>query len=111
MAPLGVRVITLLTGGVATNFLSNLELVKLPPDSYYLSVQDIIQHQSVDVPFAVSPEAFAQAVLRPVERGVSGKVWVGGASWMAWVMVKLLPVPDALFVSLCEDAVCEGLLT
>lgn len=64
MAPLGVRVVTLLTGGVSTKFLSNLDAVDLPKDSYYLSVRDVIQHKSEDVPMAVSAEAFAQEVLR-----------------------------------------------
>lgn len=64
MAPLGVRVITLLTGGVSTKFLANLESVELPKDSYYQSVIDVIQHKSEDVPMAVSAEAFAQEVLR-----------------------------------------------
>lgn len=75
MAPLGVRVITLLTGGVATNFLSNVEAVDLPANSYYLSVKDIIQHKSEDVPMAVSPDAFAQEVLR-VRRSTRGQVFL-----------------------------------
>lgn len=72
MAPLGVRVITLLTGGVASKFLSNLETVALPENSYYLSVKDVIQHKSEDVPMAVSPEAFAQEVLRVRNRSPCG---------------------------------------
>lgn len=99
MAPLGVRVITLLTGGVATKFITNLDTVDLPSDSYYTNVKDIIQHKSEDIPFAQSPEEFAQSVLRPVERGASGKMWVGGAAWMARAMMSFLPLPDAFYVS------------
>lgn len=99
MAPLGVRVITLLTGGVATRFLSNLDPVDLPKDSYYLNVKDVIMHRSEDVPMAVSAEAFAQEVLRPVQKGASGKAWVGGAAWMARVL--MLFMPECVFVSTC----------
>jgi 1-acylglycerone phosphate reductase len=42
LAPLGVRVITLITGGIATNFLTNLQTVELPEDSYYICVKDVI---------------------------------------------------------------------
>lgn len=99
MAPLGVRVLTLLTGGVATKFITNLDPVELPADSYYTDVKDIIQHKSEDIPFAQAPDAFAQSVLRPVERGASGKMWVGGAAWMARVMMSFIPLPDSFYVS------------
>ena len=91
MEPLGVRVLTLLTGGVATKFLSNVSSVDLPADSYYLSVQDVIKYQSNDVPMAVTPEAFAREVLAPVEKGASGKQWVGGAAWMSRVVMVWFP--------------------
>lgn len=64
MAPLGVRVITLMTGGVATKFLSNRETVSLPQESYYHAVKHIIEHQSSEVPMAVSQESFASEVLK-----------------------------------------------
>jgi hypothetical protein len=84
-----VRVITLITGGITTNFLDNMqtEPLKLPENSYYGAIKDDIQAQEEDVPFGVPPEKFAQDVLKQVERGSTGKFWVGGAAWMSRVML------------------------
>lgn len=46
---------------------------------------------------AVTPEAFAREVLRPVEKGASGKLCVGGAAWMARGF--MLFIPECMFVS------------
>jgi 1-acylglycerone phosphate reductase len=110
LAPLGVRVITLMTGGVATNFTGNIPALELPKSSYYLGVKDVIREQQSqkpeEIPMGVKPEAFAQDVLRLVEReatgtdnGVpglgciltphAGKVWIGGGAglvkWTLWL--------------------------
>jgi 1-acylglycerone phosphate reductase len=91
LAPLGVRVITLITGGIATNFLTNLKPVRLPEDSYYTSIRDMINEQPEQIPLAVKPETFALDVLRRVEKGASGKFWVGGGSVIAWLAAWLSP--------------------
>ena len=91
MAPLGVRVITLVTGGVATSFLANLKTLAFPESSYYLGIKDIIEEQPEEVPFAVKPEAFAHDVLLQVEKGATGKLWAGGAVSMARSALWLLP--------------------
>lgn len=85
---------------MATRFLANLDAVTLPEDSYYMSVKDVIQHQSEDVPFAESTETYAQSVVRSVENGASGKIWVGGAAWMSRVLMSWVPLPDGFFVSI-----------
>jgi NAD(P)-dependent dehydrogenase (short-subunit alcohol dehydrogenase family) len=76
LAPLGVRVITLMTGGVATNFTGNIPALELPKSSYYLGVEDVIRQQQSqkpeDIPMSTKPEDFAQEVLRLVERGATG---------------------------------------
>ncbi|KAJ5669063.1 hypothetical protein N7462_010133 [Penicillium macrosclerotiorum] len=83
MAPLGVRVLTLLTGGIATNFLTNVPTLVLPEDSYYIGIKDIIEMQPEKVPFGVSPEKFANDVVYYVEKKRAGKVWLGGAANLA----------------------------
>jgi 1-acylglycerone phosphate reductase len=104
MAPLGVRVITLVTGGVATNFLANLESITLPEDSYYRSIKAMIEEQPDRVPLGMEPEAFAMDVLRRVENGSSGKFWVGGGSiiarWAAWIF------PQSALVSTQLSSTC-----
>ena len=98
LAPLGVHVITLLTGGVSTNFLANLAPLELPDDSYYLPVKDIIEEKTDEVLFGVSPETFAQDVVRHVERGATGKIWVGGGVGTGRAMLLSL-MPQCAVVS------------
>ena len=97
LAPLGVRVIVLITGGIATKFLNNMPNVELPEDSYYLCIKDVIAKEEEGVPFGVKPEVFAQDVLRYVENGTKGKIWIGGASTLARLAVWLFP--QAILVS------------
>lgn len=86
-----MRVLTLITGGVATNFLNNLPSVNLPADSYYLGITEIIRRQPEKVPMSISPEAFSVDVVRQVERGTTGKYWIGGGSTLARWCLWLLP--------------------
>jgi 1-acylglycerone phosphate reductase len=93
LAPLGVRVLTLVTGGVATKFLENLQPLVLPPGSYYAGIKDIIEKQEENISFGQEPAIFAKGIVRRVERGETGKAWVGGGAvlirwvyWFAWWM-------------------------
>lgn len=43
------------------------------------------------IPFAISPEQFARDVLREIERGTAGKVWMAGGAWMARIAYWILP--------------------
>lgn len=91
VAPLGIRVVTLVTGGVQTRFIGNLEPVVLANESYYHSIKDVIEEQPEKIPFAVTPEAFAIDVFRKVEGGAVGKIWIGGGAALARVAYWLLP--------------------
>jgi 1-acylglycerone phosphate reductase len=104
LAPLNVRVIVLITGGIATQFLSNMPSLELPENSYYRSVKDIIAKEPEEIPFAVKPEALAKDVLNHVERGSTGKIWIGGASGMARFAVWGLP--QWLLVSILSCLMC-----
>lgn len=96
LAPLGVRVITLVTGGVATKFVANLQASELPQGSYYMPVKDVIAEKSKEIPYAMAPEVYAEEVLRNVERGATGMVWVGGAA--GWVRLAFWFAPQWLLV-------------
>jgi hypothetical protein len=91
MAPLGVRVITLITGGIATNFFANLQTLAFPEQSYYLSVKDIIEDKPEQNPYGVAPPVFAQEVLHLVVKGATGKHWVGGGVRITRTALWLLP--------------------
>ncbi|RFU79398.1 short-chain dehydrogenase reductase [Trichoderma arundinaceum] len=101
MAPLGVRVITLITGGIATNFFVNLQTLTFPENSYYKSIKDIIEDNPEQNPYGMKPELFAQNVLQQVEKGTTGKYWVGGGAGLARFALWLLPqsVVDRLVLS------------
>lgn len=91
LAPLGVRVMTLITGGITTKFLTKLEPVALPEDSYYMSIVDIIATHPESVPLGVDPKAFALDIVRRVEKGSKGKQWVGGGSSIAYWAALFFP--------------------
>jgi 1-acylglycerone phosphate reductase len=65
--PLGIRVITLITGGVQTKILANLEPVQLPENSYYHGIKHVIECENKRIPLAQAPEDFARDVLQRVE--------------------------------------------
>ncbi len=66
---------TLLTGGVQTKFIENVQPLQLPANSYYHGIKDVIEMQPDKIPFAVEPGEFAHDIMRLVERKTSGKVW------------------------------------
>jgi hypothetical protein len=76
---------------VATKFVDKFERVKLPETSFYSSIKNVIEHQPDEIPLAVKPDAYAHEVLRLVERGRTGKAWVGGGAWMAKFSYWLSP--------------------
>ena len=101
VAPLGVRVLTLVTGGVATKFVGNLEPVVLPKDSYYHSIKDIIEEQpDPKSHYFIPAEAFAHDVYHRVQCGTTGKLWIGGGAAMARIVYWLLP--EWAIVSSCD---------
>lgn len=101
MAPLGVRVITLVTGGIATNFFANLQTLVFPENSYYQGIKDIIEDQPEQNPYGMEPEKFALDVLHQVEKGKSGKHWVGGGAGLVRSALWLLPQSLVVSFILC----------
>lgn len=91
MAPLGVRVLTLLTGGVATNFLSNIPSLELPENSYYRSIKDIIAEKPDNISLGISPDAFASDIVHQVNKRTTGLYWVGGGASMVRFVLWLFP--------------------
>lgn len=86
-----MRVLTLITGGITTNFLANQPTLVLPENSYYQGIKNIIEEQPEQVPLGVSPAKFARDVQYQVEKGTTGKYWIGGAAWFARLASWLLP--------------------
>lgn len=91
LAPFGVRVITVVTGGVKSNIARDER--SLREDSIYLPVnaeyQGRLKHSQQG---AMSNEAYARSVVRQLLKPSPPKwVWEGNKSWLVWFMYKFLP--------------------
>ncbi|KAK9428985.1 hypothetical protein V1505DRAFT_314633 [Lipomyces doorenjongii] len=79
MAPLGVKVLTVVTGTVDSNFFVNTPEYKLPSTSRYMPVEKSIvaRARGKDIQSGMNKEKYADSVVNDVLRGVNGKVWRG----------------------------------
>jgi short-subunit dehydrogenase len=94
MAPFNVKVITIITGKVESNFASNNAFGDLPPTSRYLGIKDYIAAKVVggkNPPPGMSPENYAQRVVSDILGGATGKVWRGAFASIVRVLSLLLP--------------------
>jgi 1-acylglycerone phosphate reductase len=100
LAPLNVRVITLVAGGTKSNISDNGPPPEsLPPTSPYLAVE---KHIAKNVDFKQMPtETFAELVVDDVMRGTTGKVWHGVGSKTIRYAAPLMP--QWIFVSLIRS--------
>jgi hypothetical protein len=96
LAPLNVRVITLVAGGTKSKISDNGPPPEsLPPASPYLAVE---KHIATKMDFKQMPtEIFAEQVVDDVVRGTTGKVWHGVGSKTVRYAVPLMP--QWIFVS------------
>ncbi|KAL2817294.1 putative short-chain dehydrogenases/reductase [Aspergillus cavernicola] len=102
MAPLGVRVVTVILGGVQTsgNDPANIPDLELPPDSYYRKITAVIdRHKKTLVhPNKQNIDIAAKNVVDDVLNG--GRVFIrrGQASTLSWFCNTFLPY--GLFISM-----------
>ncbi|KPI37061.1 NADPH-dependent 1-acyldihydroxyacetone phosphate [Cyphellophora attinorum] len=115
LAPLGVHVQTVVTGGVASMLTTHVKRT-LPEDSYYSSLEAVYQRrQTHSAEIGVTPDAFAREVVPQILPGggpwpwrwildarkrwvwagsSSGVVWFGSGAWawsglFDWVMTSM----------------------
>ena len=99
LEPLGVRSLTLITTSVKTPAFDNVEMPKVPENSYYYVIRDYVYrladgHLQDGAP---DPLTYGLKVASEVDKGAVGEIWVGkdaGMNRWAW---KLLP--KSMFVS------------
>jgi 1-acylglycerone phosphate reductase len=95
LAPLGVRVVTCVTGIVDTNIMANAAQHELPKGSLYGAAADKIADRAsgkeLEGISQSSPEQFAQRLVGQVLSGATGKVYPGKLSSVAWFVGKFLP--------------------
>ena len=100
MVPLGVKVVTLITGAVKSRGQTYFGDFKLPPTSKYLAIEDAIANRARggDGFARMDTERYAEHVVKDVLRGATGRLWVGNiATVTKWTSALL---PDSLIVSL-----------
>lgn len=92
LQPFNIRVISLVTGSVATNVMSHSDLT-LPENSLYQKALSEIQLRGVgkDVSNKSAPAAFAREVVKDVLGGATGPVWRGAMASMVKFMSKYMP--------------------
>lgn len=96
MAPLGVNVVTVMTGMIDTRFHENLEEVVLPEGSYYKHVEGAVNatpgQKGVMESTKMPLEKFVEGLVGDVLGGKKGHVWRGGMSKATWWAKVLMPV-------------------
>lgn len=103
LQPLGVRTLTLITLAVKTNAWAKDDRVEIPETSNYFEIRDFIRDLTDGrlQTSGISTRQFATKVVRKIEKGTVGTVWVGGdafvAQWGWWLSPQFVRVS---FVSL-----------
>ncbi|EAU36466.1 conserved hypothetical protein [Aspergillus terreus NIH2624] len=90
--PFNIRVISLVTGAVATNVMSHSN-INLPEKSLYQKALPEIQKRGVgdDVSNKSAPAEFAREVAKDVLGGAAGPVWHGSMASMVKFMSRYMP--------------------
>ena len=113
LAPFGVRVVTVVTGGVISNIGRTTRT--LPEDSIYLPLaQEYHDRQSHSQVLGMGNEDYAKSVAEKVLAGRKDIVWEGGKSWIAWFAHWYLPkwvlvsLPRCMILQLCSTDATSG---
>ncbi|KAI8622989.1 short-chain dehydrogenase/reductase [Xylariaceae sp. FL1651] len=105
LEPLGVRSMTLVTTSVKTPAFENVTMPKVPENSYYYVIRDYVARLGSGVlqEGAPDPVTYGHSVVKAIEAGKIGEVWVGKDASMNHWSWKLLP--KSMF-----DSVLDGFL-
>ena len=90
---MGVKVVTVMTGMVKTNWYSNVPTFTLPLDSLYLPVVKHIEAGATGVDNAKNGtpvDVYAESVVKHLLGGANGRIWHGALSTLVWSL-SLLP--------------------
>ncbi|KAJ5594264.1 oxidoreductase [Penicillium hispanicum] len=93
MKPLGVDVITVITGNVRSRWFSNYPEFQLPSDSYYTSIAPRIgvYARGEQGHPQMKTTLYAEKVVDDVLGGAQGKIWRGAQSTLVRVAMALIP--------------------
>ncbi|KAF2194252.1 oxidoreductase [Zopfia rhizophila CBS 207.26] len=95
LAPLGVEVLTIVTGSIETAILTNGPQPKVSPSSHYYSLEKDIKERAKgnDGYKRMKADEFAEGVVGDVLRGATGKVWRGENATATRIASVLMPMP------------------
>jgi 1-acylglycerone phosphate reductase len=79
LEPLGVKVLTVVTGSVDTQIMANIPVPKLAPSSHYKNIEDLIVKlaRGDDGIPRMSAPAYAERTVNDILSGATGKTWRG----------------------------------
>jgi 1-acylglycerone phosphate reductase len=99
LAPFGVRVVTVITGAVASNFFANVPDYTSPPGSLYGAVEQNIRDIEKQVGTFLPTEVYAEEVVAAVDGGHTGLLYRGNNSSLARFITAFAPtwVLDRVF--------------
>ncbi|KAK4910065.1 NADPH-dependent 1-acyl dihydroxyacetone phosphate reductase [Elasticomyces elasticus] len=90
LAPFGVRVVNIITGGVKSSIARTER--QLPRGSVYLPIVDQYdRRQTHSQANAIPAEDYAWSVVRQVLGSRKDTIWEGGKSWQVWFATSFLP--------------------
>ncbi|KAI1112001.1 putative short-chain dehydrogenase/reductase [Nemania sp. NC0429] len=93
LAPLGVRVITVVVGAFHTPIHERVGELNMPPSSYYQSLRDKINEvrKGTTKPGAVDTETVCKGLITDITGDKSGLVWRGGTATGVRILSWLAP--------------------
>lgn len=101
LAPFGVKVATVIVGGVQTNIHQNSPEHQLPSESLYTSVATNIADRATGKDIKVrmdDPDVFARLLVKDLMNGASSKIYRGSMSstmrYLTWLLPSWLMVSD-----------------
>ncbi|KAF2638840.1 putative estradiol 17 beta-dehydrogenase [Massarina eburnea CBS 473.64] len=90
LAPLGVRVLTVMAGNVTSNISENANTITLPEDSYYKPIEKELQPPFPKAP-DIPTEQFVEWLANKTLAGTTGMIWNGGNTFLVRWVVPWLP--------------------
>lgn len=116
LAPLGVKVTLVLLGGIDSNFMGNLPKIRLPEDSFYVSVRETIEPYlngtgKGQTGAVGKPTAYAGKVVDGIirQKKPQKKIWAGTGATIVWFVSTFLWYSVWVSRDFCGELVVRSL--
>ncbi|AEO64373.1 uncharacterized protein THITE_2041110 [Thermothielavioides terrestris NRRL 8126] len=103
LEPFGVRVLTVMLGGCATNAHAGMPDLVLPPGSRYQKIWETIDRQKKGLIYKnkQDPKVTARNLVSDITGGRSSYVWRGAAATLCWFSTTFMP--NSMFVKMVNE--------